>query len=146
MSPLSILLPLVKNVILSESGEKYAPIKHCLQVKNPKQFWCERTTDDGLFHWRKRYGFFRLKSDGLKLEQLMDFFLLLTNMQLFASRDVNWWNGVWITWGLLWCFLSAVWTLILTAPIHCRVSIGEQVMWFYISPNLLPLIKKRVIF
>ncbi len=25
-------------------------------------------------------------------------------------------------------FLSAVWTLILTAPIHCRGSIGEQVM------------------
>ncbi len=24
-------------------------------------------------------------------------------------------------------FLSAVWTLILTAPIHCRASIGEQV-------------------
>ncbi len=25
-------------------------------------------------------------------------------------------------------FLSAVWTLILTAPIHCRGSIGEQVI------------------
>ncbi len=25
-------------------------------------------------------------------------------------------------------FLSAVWTLILTAPIHCRGSIAEQVM------------------
>ncbi len=25
-------------------------------------------------------------------------------------------------------FLSAVWTLILTAPIHCRGSIGEQVV------------------
>ncbi len=33
-------------------------------------------------------------------------------------------------------FLSAVWTLILTAPIHCRGSIGEQVMQWYISPNL----------
>ncbi len=31
-------------------------------------------------------------------------------------------------------FLSAVWTLILTAPIHYRASIGEQVME-YISPN-----------
>ncbi len=35
--------------------------------------------------------------------------------------------------GLEWCgllvmFLSAVWTLILTAPIHCRGSIAEQVM------------------
>ncbi len=25
-------------------------------------------------------------------------------------------------------YLSALWTLILTAPIHCRGSIGEQVM------------------
>ncbi len=34
-------------------------------------------------------------------------------------------------------FLSAVWTLILTAPIHCRGSIDEQVMECYISPNLM---------
>ncbi len=34
MSPLSIiLLSPVKKVILSESGEKYAQIKHCLQAK-----------------------------------------------------------------------------------------------------------------
>ncbi len=30
-------------------------------------------------------------------------------------------------------FWSSVWTLILTAPIHCRASIGEQVMERYIS-------------
>ncbi len=34
-------------------------------------------------------------------------------------------------------YLSAVWTLILTAPIHCRGSTGEQVMQCYISPNLM---------
>ncbi len=38
-----------------------------------------------------------------------------------------------LTDGLEWCgllviLLSAVWTLILTAPIHCRGSTGEQVM------------------
>ncbi len=33
--------------------------------------------------------------------------------------------------------LSAVWTLILTAPIHCRASTGEQVMRCYISLNLM---------
>ncbi len=32
--------------------------------------------------------------------------------------------------------LSAVWTLILTAPIHCKGFIDEQVMQCYISPNL----------
>ncbi len=34
-------------------------------------------------------------------------------------------------------FLSAVWSLILTAPIHCRASIAEQVMEWNISPNLI---------
>ncbi len=34
-------------------------------------------------------------------------------------------------------YLSAVWTLILTAPIHCRASIAETVMQCYISPNLM---------
>ncbi len=34
-------------------------------------------------------------------------------------------------------FSSAVWTLVLTAPIHCRVSIAEQVMELKISPNLI---------
>ncbi len=34
-------------------------------------------------------------------------------------------------------FLSAVWTLILTAPIHCRASIAEQVMQCYVSSNLM---------
>ncbi len=56
-------------------------------------------------------------------------------MQLFTLQDANWWTGlVWITCGLL--FLSAVWMLILTAPIHCRGYIGEQVMQCKISPNL----------
>ncbi len=44
----------------------------------------------------------------------------LTNMQLLASQDINWWTGV--VWVIV-VFLSAVWTLI-----HCRGSIGEQVM------------------
>ncbi len=37
---------------------------------------------------------------------------------------------------LLPLFLSAVWTLILMAPIHFRGSIGNQVMYYYISPNI----------
>ncbi len=38
-------------------------------------------------------------------------------------------------WIIVMC-LSAVWTLILTAPIHCRASIDETLMQCYISPNL----------
>ncbi len=52
---------------------------------------------------------------------MMDLFL--KNMQVFTSQDVNWWTGVmWI----IVMFLSAVWTLILTAPIHYKGSISEQ--------------------
>jgi len=40
--------------------------------------------------------------------------------------------------GVVHCdVLSAVWTRILTAPIHYRASMGEQVMYCYISPNLI---------
>ncbi len=46
------------------------------------------------------------------------------------------WSGVDYLW-IIVMFLSAVWTLILTAPIHCRWSIAEQVMECYISPNLM---------
>ncbi len=59
----------------------------------------------------------------LNLNVLMDLFN--TNMQLFTSLDVNWGTGV--VW-IIVMFLSAVWPLILTAPIHCRRSIGEQVI------------------
>ncbi len=51
---------------------------------------------------------------------MMDLFF--KNIQLFTSQYVNWWTGV--VW-IIVMFLSAVWTLILTAPIHCRASIAE---------------------
>uniref|UniRef100_A0A8C1AJ33 MOB kinase activator 1Bb n=1 Tax=Cyprinus carpio carpio TaxID=630221 RepID=A0A8C1AJ33_CYPCA len=44
------------------------------------------------------------------------------------------WIGVDYFW-IIVMFLSAVWTLILTAPIHCRGA--EQVMECYISPNMV---------
>ncbi len=50
--------------------------------------------------------------------------LFLTNVQLFALQDINWHTGV-VVW-IIVVFLSAVWTLILTAPIHCSGSIGKQ--------------------
>ncbi len=50
------------------------------------------------------------------------------NTQLFASQDIN--DGLQSCrlLGIIVMFLSAVWTLILTAPIHYRRSIGEQMM------------------
>ncbi len=55
---------------------------------------------------------------------MMDLFL--TNTQLFASQDVNWWTGVMDYLWIIVMFLSAVWTLILTAPIHCRGSLVSK--------------------
>ncbi len=60
---------------------------------------------------------------------IMDLFL--TNTKFLLHKTFI--NG--LEW-ILVMFLSAVWTLILTAPIHSRGSIGEQVMYCYTSPNL----------
>ncbi len=52
--------------------------------------------------------------------------------EIVSSLKQIWWNvALNIALNYLWIivmYLSAVWTLILTAPIHCRGSIGEQVM------------------
>ncbi len=45
----------------------------------------------------------------------------------FTGRQLMDWSGVDYLW-IIVMFLSAVWTLILTAPIHCWGSIGEEVM------------------
>ncbi len=61
---------------------------------------------------------------------MMELFLTNTQTRSFCLLKT-------LTDGLEWCvnylwiivmFLSAVWTLILTAPIHCRASIAEQEM------------------
>ncbi len=61
------------------------------------------------------------------IKNILKMDLFLTNRQLSSS---NWWTVV--VW-IIVMFLSAVW--ILTAPIHYRGSIGEQVMECYISQN-----------
>ncbi len=68
---------------------------------------------------------------------ILNFFL--TNI---ISQDMNYWtvDYLWI----IVMFLSAVWTLIQTAPIHCRGSTGEQVIWCYISPDLFWLKNKLI--
>ncbi len=47
--------------------------------------------------------------------------LFLTNTQLFASQDIMDWSHVDYLW-IIVMFLTTVWTLILTAPIHCRLE------------------------
>ncbi len=113
-------------MVWSESVEKSAQIKHCLHIKtvqnSSKQIYVWiliwETTGDRIFNWRKRYY-------GLWTH------ILAGNNSL--KLKTSWWIcSLWI----IVMFLSAVWTLILTAPIHCRGSIAEQVMECYISTNL----------
>ncbi len=95
--------------------------KWCLICAYSSPDWAKMT----YFHWRKQYCEQRSHKQQSKKKKknmlMMDLFL--TEMSL-TSQDVNWWTGVlWIACGSLW-----FWTLILTAPIHCRWSTGEQVM------------------
>ncbi len=46
------------------------------------------------------------------------------------------WIHVYYLW-IIMMFLSAVWTFILTAPIHCRWSISEQVICSDEETNLI---------
>ncbi len=73
--------------------------------------------------WIIHYRLVFWPQDTTKLKRLN---LFVTNTHIFASQDVNSWTGVvWINCGLLWCFYQLFG---LTAPIHCRWSIGEQVI------------------
>ncbi len=146
MCPLAILLKKLSRLKQERNMHKSSPFtsekKESKTVLNKylSGFWCERTTGDGLFHRRKcYYGLWThilARSDGLKLKWLNNGFFFITNKQLFASEDVNWWTGVVWSW-IIEVFLSAVWIFILTAPIHCRGYIGEQVMRCSISSNLM---------
>ncbi len=51
--------------------------------------------------------------------------LFLSYMQLLNSQTLT--NMLWSYLYIIVMFLSAVWTLILMAPIYCRESIDEQV-------------------
>ncbi len=51
--------------------------------------------EDSYFSWKQWF----------EVKNILMMNLLLTNTQILASQDVNWWTGVvWITCGLLWCF------------------------------------------
>ncbi len=77
-----------------------------LQTNSPEKakLWIE----DSYFSQKQRF----------EVQNILMVDLFLTNTQLLASQDINWWTGV--VW-IIVMFLSAVWTLILTAPIHCRL-------------------------
>ncbi len=102
-----------EKAILSELGEEYAHIKYAYKWKHSKTilnkcfggFWFEKTTGDGLFHWRKLY-YGLWTNPGLKQHFKVKTpkwwicFLKRCNISLIT----RWTGVVWITCGLLWCF------------------------------------------
>ncbi len=72
-----------EKVILSESGEKYAPIKHHLHAEaihnhSRQIFWCERTIGDGLFYCKV-------------------FFLDSHSDSTHSQQRIHWWTSdVWL--------------------------------------------------
>ncbi len=80
-------------------------------------------------YWRKQYYGYRTcilaRNNGLKLKDLNKVFVSYKQAAfVFSRHQLIDWRGVDYLWNIV-MFLSAVWTLILTAPIHCRGSIGE---------------------
>ncbi len=82
---------------------------------------------DTYFSWKQR---FEVKN------------IFMMDLSRLSSQDVNWWSGVvWMTCGLLWCF---VWTLILTAPIHYRGSI-HSIQHIYIFGWTVPFVRLKTV-
>ncbi len=96
-----------------------------------------------LYHWRKH--FYELWTRILAKRFEVKKVLMMDLFQLLSSQDgLMDWSGVDYLW-IIVIFLSAVWTLILTAPIHCRASIDETVMQCWISSEKSVLIKKHIL-
>ncbi len=67
------------------------------------------------------------RSDTLKLTPYWKIFFLQTHILISLTDGLE----------VFVMFLSLVWTLILTAPMYCRGSIGEQVIIIYFSKSYL---------
>ncbi len=75
--------------------------------------------------------------NGLKLKHLNDGFVSYKHSFYFTRHQLMDWSCVDCLW-IIVLFLSTVWTLTLTAPIHTRGYFAEQMMQCGISPNLFP--------
>ncbi len=113
--------------VWSESGVKYALIKHRLQTKTVLTkyvggfFWCVRTTGD-FFTGGSVIMDYRLlaRSNSLRLNHLYKRFVSYKHAAYYVTI-------IHTTPVHRWCVYQ---TLILTAPIHCRASIAETLMHF----------------
>ncbi len=96
--------------------------------KYVSRFCLERTTGDGLFHWRKwYYGLWTgilSRRNVLKLKCLNGSFVPHKHAAILLQKMLI--DGLELS-GLLWCFYQ-LFEIILTAPIHYRGSTDKEVM------------------
>ncbi len=103
---------------------KYAQIMHNLQLKTVQNstnkyvsgFWCEKSTGDT---FSLDEALLWIMDIALKMD-----LIFFTNNFLLHKTLIDRLES----YGLLWCFYSAVWILVLMAPIHFSGSFGEQIM------------------
>ncbi len=129
-----------EKVVSSESGEKSAQIQHRFQAKTVQNSY--KQICGWILMEDRFYGLWTLcilaGSNGVKLKTSWWICFLQTRSFWLHKMLID---G--LEWcGLLWCFYQLMFlmflsNLILTAPIHCRWSIGEQVIEWHISPNLM---------
>ncbi len=124
----SIVLSILLSPVRKSPGLKYYLQARTVLSKYIGELWCERTIGDIFFFIGRTniidYGLLA-RNNILKWKRLDGLVSYKHILYLFTSQDINWWAGeVWI----IAMFLSALWSLILMAPIHCRGSISEQVM------------------
>ncbi len=114
-------------------------IRREICIYKPKQFWTNTWVDfvvgynrRWIFSLRKHhYGLYFGQKEQFECKNVLMMDLFLTNMQFLASPDVNWWTGVvWIIVMFYQLFGLSFWR-------HPFTSIGEQVMEWCISPNLM---------
>ncbi len=100
------------------------------------------TTGDGLCYRRMHY-YGLIMDTYFSWKQWLEVKnIFIMDLSRLSSQDVNWWTGVvWMTCGLLWCF---VWTLILTAPIHYRGSI-HSIQHIYIFGWIVPFVRLKTV-
>ncbi len=139
MSLLSIAVSSEK-VILSESGEKYAQIKHYLLSKAVLNnyvvgIWCETRDELGgriIMDYGDNLSAGRSVHDGLNV-LMMDLLVMISLLYVMMmyliqlhriSLHKTLTDGL-EGCGLLWCFYQ-LFGLILTAPIHCSGSISDH--------------------
>ncbi len=128
LSPVKMLscLNQEKNMHRSSTVYKWKQSR-TVQNKYDSEFWCEFSLEEALL-WTGILA----RSDGLKLKRLNNRYFFKQTCSFSLHKMLI--DGLEYLW-IIVMFLSVVWTLILTAPIHSRGSIRCNATFLQICFN-----------